>query len=181
MNNYQNIIDKYYIDFKKAKNILITHGKLVCDKALLISQNKPELKIDEYFIEQASMLHDIGIFLTNAPEIGCYGSFPYICHGYLGRELLEKEKMEKAALVAERHTGTGLSMNDIICQNLPLPHRDMLPLSIEEQLICFADKFFSKKKELSKEKTVSEIRKKMRKHGEEQLLRFDNWCKLFLL
>jgi len=178
MGNYQDIIDKYYIN-KKAKNILITHGKLVYEKALLISQNKPELNIDEDFIEEAAMLHDIGIFLTYAPEIDCFGAYPYICHGYLGRELLDKEKMEKAALVAERHTGAGLSSLEIKKQNLPLPHRDMIPLSIEEQLICFTDKFFSKTKN-SNEIPISKIRKKMLKYGEEQLKRFDNLVEIFL-
>ena len=180
MDNYQEIIDRYYIGHNKAKNILITHGKLVRDKALHISQNKPELNIDEDFVEEASILHDIGMILTNAQEIDCFGTYPYICHGYLGRELLDRENMEKAALVAERHTGTGLSINEIIKQSLPLPHRDMLPISIEEQLICFADKFFSKNKDLTREKSVSKIRKNLLKYGDEHLKKFDNWCELFL-
>ena len=174
------LIDKYYHDNEKAKKILITHCKLVADKAIRISQNNPSLNIDEKFVLEASMLHDIGIFLTTSPDIYCYGTYPYICHGYLGRELLEKENMKQAALVAERHTGTGITLNEIIKQNLPLPHRDMLPVSIEEQLICFADKFYSKSKDYKKEIPISIIRTKLIKYGEDKLKKFNEWCELFL-
>ena len=83
------------------------------------------------------------------------------------------------ALVCERHTGAGLSLKDIMDQKLPVPHREMLPVSMEEQVICFADKFFSKT-HLDREKTVEGARKSIAKYGDEGLQRFNNWCKLFL-
>ncbi len=50
------------------------------------------------------MLHDIGIFLTDAPGIHCHGTAPYIAHGYLGADLLRRERYsEDVARVAERH------------------------------------------------------------------------------
>ena len=64
-------------------------------------------------------------------------------------------------------------------QNLPLPHKDFLPISLEEKLICFSDKFFSKTK-LQKEKSLEKVRTSLTKYGEETLLRFDELCKLFL-
>jgi uncharacterized protein len=63
--------------------------------------------------------------------------------------------------------------------DLPLPRRDFLPVSPEEQLICFADKFFSKTK-LDKEKSVGKIRESLSAYGEETVLRFNDWCKRFL-
>lgn len=92
---------------------------------------------------------------------------------------MRKEGYPRHALVCERHTGMGLSLAIIIERNLPIPHRDMQPVSMEEQLICFADKFFSKTK-LDKEKPVDKIRQSLEKYGEEGVLRFDGWCKLFL-
>ena len=71
-------------------------------------------------------------------------STPIFCHGYLGAELVRKEGFPKHALVCERHTGAGLSLQNIIQQDLPVPHREMTPVSLEEQIICFADKFFFK-------------------------------------
>ena len=64
-------------------------------------------------------------------------------------------------------------------RDLPVPHRDMLPVSLEEQIICFADKFFSKTK-LDNEKSLEKARKSIEKHGEEGLVRFDKWCEMFL-
>ena len=92
---------------------------------------------------------------------------------------MRKEGYPRHALVCERHTGTGLSLEMILEHNLPVPHRDMRPVSMEEQLICFADKFISKTK-LGKEKEPDKIRKSLSKYGEETLMRFDEWCKLFL-
>ena len=96
------------------------------------------------------MLHDIGIFMTNAPQLGCYGDKPYICHGYLGRELLEKEGFPKHAIVCETHIGVGLTIADIEKNNFPLPRRDMTPKTLEEQIVCFADNFFRKTMNRSK-------------------------------
>ena len=180
MTHYQRIIDKYYKHSDKSRDILITHSKLVCDKALQIISKNPSLKVDENFIIEAAMLHDIGIFMTQAPVIGCYGEYPYICHGYLGRELLEREGIPEIALVAERHTGVGLSLYEIEMQNMPIPHRDMLPKSTEEKIICFADKFYSKSKNLTTEIPLEIIRKKLIKHGISQLKRFDIMCEMFL-
>ena len=104
---------------------------------------------------------------------------PYICHGYLGAELMRQEGYPKHALVCERHTGTGLSLDIIDARQLPVPRRDMRPVSMEEQLICFADKFFSKTK-LDKEKKIDKVRTSLSKYGEETLKQFDAWCKLFL-
>lgn len=126
------------------------------------------------------MLHDIGIFLTNAPRIGCHGDKPYICHGYLGRELLEKEGLPRHAMVCERHVGVGLTTADIGAGNLPVPVRDMLPVTLEEKIICFADKFYSKKRDRSGSgKPVSQIRTELAQFGEEKLRQFDEWIVLF--
>ncbi len=56
--------------------------------------------------------------------------------------MLEAEGLPRHALVCERHTGAGLTVDDIISQRLPLPLRDMTPQTLEERLICYADKFY---------------------------------------
>ena len=92
---------------------------------------------------------------------------------------MREEGFPLHALVCERHTGAGLSMMEIERQNLPVPHHDMLPLSLEEKLICFADKFFSKT-HLEKEKSLEQARQSLVKFGEEGVARFDAWASLFL-
>ena len=176
--NVQQIIDKYCRE-ERLRDILMQHSRAVADKALSIARNHPELEADEAFIEEAALLHDIGIVLVDAPAIACFGAEPYIKHGILGAEILRGEGYERHALVCERHTGTGLTLQQIVAQDLPLPQRDMQPVSIEEQIICFADKFFSKTK-LDREKTVEQARRSLVKFGAEGLVKFDAWCKRFL-
>lgn len=178
MNAFE-IIDKYYSENTQQRQILMIHSLSVSQKALRIIDAHPELHINRTFVKEAALLHDIGIFLTDAPAIDCHGENPYITHGYLGAEILEKEGFPRHALVCERHTGAGLSLQDIIDQQLPIPHREMLPVTLEEQLVCFADKFFSKT-HLDEEKSVEKARQSIAKYGEEGLSRFDRWCSLFL-
>lgn len=173
------IINKYYPEPNELKHILLTHSRSVADKALQIADKHPELGLDRDFIYEGAMVHDIGIFLTDADTIFCFGQKPYICHGYLGADLMRSEGYPRHALVCERHTGAGLSLDQIIAQNLPVPHRDMVPVSLEEQVICFADKFYSKT-HLDKEKSVEKARKSLEKYGEAGVERFDRWCKMFL-
>ena len=173
------IINKYYPEDNELKQILLTHSRSVAEKALWIADRHPELELDRQFLEEAALLHDIGVFLTDAPGIHCHGTHPYICHGYLGSELMQKEGYPRHALVCERHTGAGMSLQSILDQQLPVPHRDMLPVSLEEQVVCFADKFFSKT-HLDREKSPEKVLKSISRFGEEGVLRFNDWCKRFL-
>ena len=177
--NPLDIINKYYPGESELKHILLTHSRSVADKALEIAGRHPELGLDRDFLYEGAMLHDIGVFLTDADSIFCFGDKPYICHGYLGADLMRAEGYPRHALVCERHTGAGLSLEQILAQDLPVPHRDMVPVSMEEQVICFSDKFFSKT-HLDREKTVEKARKSLEKYGLAGVQRFDKWCELFL-
>jgi uncharacterized protein len=172
------IIEKYYVKDSPLYRVLVVHSEQVRNKALEAVMRHPELPIDAEFVGEACLLHDIGIFLCHAPGIYCFGKHEYIEHGYLGSDLLKEEGLPKHALVAERHTGTGFTKEEIVQKKLPLPHRDMLPVSLEEQLICYADKFYSKSK-LNIQLTVEEIRQNLSYYGNEKVEKFDSWHKLF--
>jgi len=172
-------IEQYYRRNSEAYDCLIRHGKAVAAKALLLAERVPHLNPDIAFIEEAAILHDIGMIRTHAPQLGCFGDLPYIAHGCLGREMLEQVGLFRHALVCERHVGTGLTIAQIQEGRLPLPLRDMSPQSIEEQIICFADKFFSKDAH-DQEKDLMMIRRQISGYGSENLRRFDRWAALFL-
>lgn len=139
------VVARFYPPSSAAFNLLVHHSRQVAELALAIARRKESLKIDQGFLYEAAMLHDIGIFLTNCPEIHCYGREPYIKHGILGAELLRKCHLPYHALVAERHTSSGLSQDEIRQERLPLPlDRSYLPESLEEKLVCYADCFYSK-------------------------------------
>lgn len=179
MIDWEAIIDKYCgEDDGELRHILIVHSRSVAQKALQIVSLHPELNLDRDFIKEAAMLHDIGIIKTDAPGIHCHGTEPYIRHGILGAEMLRSEGLPRHARVCERHTGAGLSKREIEAQDLPLPHRDFLPETLEEQVICYADKFFSKT-HLDREKTVEKAERSIAKFGDEGLERFKHWEEIF--
>ena len=180
MRNYQQIIDKYYPQDNELRHILMVHSRKVADKALAVSSAHPELHLDREFLEEAAMLHDLGIFRCDAAGICCFGTEPYICHGTLGAELLRQEgpEWERHARVCERHTGAGLSLQQILEQDLPVPRKDLLPETLEEQVICYADKFFSKTRP-EVEKTVEQAVRSLQKFGPEGVARFEDWVRRF--
>ena len=174
------IINDYYKPGSKAHDILVRHGEAVARKSVAVAWRVRHLNPDVEFIREAAMLHDIGIFLTRAPHLGCFGEYPYVCHGYLGRELLENQDLPKHALVCERHVGIGITTEEIRRRNLPLPQRDMIPVSIEEQIICYSDKFFSKKGlKTEKEESEKEVLRSLSPYGRDRVIAFKKWLQLF--
>lgn len=193
MMDTQYIIKQYYKQGTKLYDIFMDHAERVAKKSVEIASNISHLNLEKpiniEFIFDAAMLHDIGIFMTDSPSIYCMGKYPYVCHGFLGRELLDSIGFSSHALVCERHTGAGITAENIKVNNLPLPCRDMVPVTVEEEIICFADKFYSKKpKWAGVEKSLEQIIKEMEKldkisnsktttHSE----RFAGWIKKFVV
>lgn len=65
----QEVIDKYYPPGTPRRVIYLSHCKAVAGLAMEIAERKNlPLKADDVW--SAAMLHDIGIFLTDAPSSG---------------------------------------------------------------------------------------------------------------
>lgn len=151
------IIEKYYPVGSRLRDIFLRHSCQVADEALAIAQ-RLKLPLEDEEIRSAAMLHDVGIFLTDAPDIDCHGTAPYIEHGPLGADLLRSEGApESWARVAERHTGTGLP--------------PLVPETLLERLICYADKFYSKSGTMQR-KTLEQVERSMLRFGDDNLRRF---------
>jgi len=176
--NYQTIIEKYYSEDDALRRLLLKHSRQVADRCLLIAKNHPELHADIPFLEEAAMLHDIGIRWCHAPSILCTGQEPYIRHGLIGGELLRREGYERHARVCERHTGTGITREQIERQQLPLPLADYEPETLEEQMVCYADKFYSKSRP-NRMLTVEQAAQNLEKFGHEGVEKFLEWSKKF--
>lgn len=176
---YNEVIDKYYPPQRRVRDILIEHSRCVADMALKIAHRK-HLPLADSEIETAAMLHDIGIIATDAPGIDCHGSLPYLAHGAAGADMLRREGVEeKYALVAERHTGAGLTPEEIKQGGLPLPSgRSYMPQSLLEKLICYADCFYSKGGDM-KRKDIARVRASMARFGPGVALRFEELHNMF--
>ena len=195
--DYLALINRYYPEDNALRRMLLHHSRQVCARALQIVERHPELGANRHLVEAGAMLHDIGIFLTDAPGIHCHGTAHYILHGSLGAQLLRNEAeqlkeeqlqaiqlqeelhfYEALARICERHTGTGLTRQTIIERGLPDPHQDLLPETIEEQIICYADKFYSKS-HLERERTIPQTLQSLEKFGDEGVEKFRHWTELF--
>jgi len=169
----ESLIRKYYPENEPAHKFYYYHVKAVAKLALKIIDMNPELMADASIAWQMAMIHDIGIRFTKAPEIGCNGNLRYIEHGYKGREIMEAEGFAYIAPVCERHIGVGITREEVMQLNLPLPRRDMVPVTIEEEIVCYADKFYSKSSEiLLSPKPIEKIERGLKKYGDHKVIIF---------
>ena len=172
--NPDSIITEFYQPGTRLYDIFMQHGEAVVRRAERIARKLPRLSPDIEFIRQAAWLHDIGIFLTQAKGIDCHGNAPYICHGVLGRQLLDERGYPAHGLVCERHVGVGISVAEIQHRKLSLPLRNMQPVSIEEQIICYADKFYSKNRG-ARPKSIQTITDSLARYGPDKVQTFLAW------
>ena len=176
------IIYRFYEPDSDLCNLLVKHSEQVASLAKRLGQRLIEshTPLDIDFVVEAAMLHDIGIIKCDASGIYCFGKEPYLCHGVLGAEMLRSysPSLEPYARVCARHTGTGLTVETIIERGLPLPHQDLVPETLEEQIICYADKFFSKT-HLDEQKTYEQALASLVRFGEHGLQVFSRWHEMF--
>lgn len=110
---------------------LIEHSILVAKVAHKIVEHlkKNGCVIDEQAVLKGAIFHDVGRTVEHS-----------VRHGYLGGEILRKMGFEeKICNIAERHVGGGISKDESV--TLGLPPKDYLPLTLEEKIVCLADKY----------------------------------------
>jgi len=174
MNQYFKLLKKYSLEEKYYK-IVLRHSLFVLGKSIGIINKKGLYgKVDFDLIISGALLHDIGSF--GFMENFSKKQTSYLEHGIIGGKILRSEGLEKEALIAERHIGAGLSKKYIIENNLHLPQKDFLPITLEEKIICYADKFHSKSGKID---SLKSIKKEMKGFGAEPLKRFLELEKMF--
>ena len=129
-------------------DIVWTHSNIILKVADKIVSNlkEKEILVNEELLRKGVLLHDIGVYNCYDEELNNDSNAPaYIMHGILGYKILKKEGLsESVARFAMSHTGVGLTVSDIENGDLPLPKIDMIPISLEEEILCYADKFHAK-------------------------------------
>ena len=111
-----------------------THSLIVCRIAEQVGGDDLDMEL----VRAGCLLHDIGVYRLEPAD-------PYILHGLRGYELLGEAGLpETLRRFCAHHTGVGITRDDVVRQQLPLPHGDFLAESGEEELVMYADKFHSK-------------------------------------
>jgi uncharacterized protein len=113
------------------------HSEKVADKAIEIALKIKKAKIDINLIEIGALLHDIGRVKTHSFK-----------HAVIGGKLLKQRGFsDKLARICETHILGGLDKED--AKNVGLPEKSYLPSSLEEKIICLADKHMAGTREVS--------------------------------
>ncbi|MFW9940227.1 MAG: HDIG domain-containing metalloprotein [Promethearchaeota archaeon] len=131
------------------------HSEKVADKAIEIANKITKVKVDKNLIEIGALLHDIGRTKTHGFNHALIG----------GKILRERGFSDKLAKICETHILGGLDIED--AKKLGLPEKNYLPVSLEEKIICLADKHMAGTREV----TIKErFNRWFQKYGRSQIL-----------
>lgn len=136
-------LHKKYSKTETMYELVYTHCQVVRDIALELAKNVKQVDINLIIV--GSLIHDIGVYTLFDDNDQLIKGRAYIEHGVSGEKILMSEGFDQYICnFCSHHTGVGLSVNDVKRQNLPLPIKDYLAETTEEELVMYADKFHSK-------------------------------------
>ncbi len=153
-----------YAPNNREYRIILRHSKKVAEIALRLA-SRVKQPVDKQLVYLGAMLHDIGRFI-HPP--GCQS----VWHGVAGAEIMRREGYPKIALICERHLGAGITKEEAVKHGLPA--RDYLPESIEEKIVCYADKLVSGSREISFEKALERFQNELGSTVAKRLLKLHN-------
>ncbi|MER5885300.1 HD domain-containing protein [Streptomyces sp. NPDC001941] len=129
---------------QEAYDSVHTHCEIVWRVAEGLLDRLGDTTVDRDLVRAGCLLHDIGVYRLYRAD-GTFDGAHYIRHGILGHEILREAGLpEYLCRFCSCHTGVGLTKDDIVRQDLPLPPGDYLAETAEERLVMYADKFHSK-------------------------------------
>jgi len=120
-----------------------TISRLLCEKAAAHGN-----MVNEEAAVAAALLHDIGRSQVQT-----------VSHGYVGAEILQKEGVDSVVVeIVRKHVGAGISSEEAVALNFP--PGDYVPRTLEEKIVCFADKMLDGDKARPFEEEVKRFVKK---------------------
>ena len=113
------------------------HSEKVADKALEIADKITKTNVDKNLIEIGALLHDVGRTKTHGFR-----------HALIGGKILRERGFSiNLARICETHILGGLDKED--AKRFGLPEKDYLPKTLEEKIICLADKHMAGTREVT--------------------------------
>jgi uncharacterized protein len=130
---------------------VINHIKAVAKLAVEISKEceRRNLKVNVQLVEIGALLHDIGRSKTHS-----------VHHAVIGAEIAKSLGLhESLILIIERHVGGGITLQE--AKELGWPPKDYLPQTLEEKIVCYADKLIEGVKRVSIEFAIRKLAKEL--------------------
>jgi uncharacterized protein len=119
-----------------SSEAIIEHCKTVARVAGALAEEfqRRGKSVDVEAVVAGAMLHDIGRARSQS-----------VMHGVEGAEMVEREGVDgKVVEIVRRHIGAGIAPGE--AARLGLPDLDYIPRSLEERIVCFADKMVDSSK-----------------------------------
>ncbi|MDA4128379.1 MAG: HDIG domain-containing protein [Thaumarchaeota archaeon] len=117
-----------------ANPVTIAHCKMVANVAKTLADEFKArgIHVDVEAIVAGALLHDVGRTKVQT-----------VLHGYEGAEILVQKGVDpKVVEIVRKHVGAGITPEE--SRRLGLPEGDYVPRSLEEKIVCFADKIVGK-------------------------------------
>ena len=130
---------------------MIQHSKKVHANAfdLAVKCIKNGYPVEIRVVEVGALLHDMGRAITHQVD-----------HGVIGAELARSLQLdEKIVKIIENHIGAGIPKNE--AAELGLPRKDYIPTTIEEKIVCYADKLAKGSKKIDPQEALEEFIEKL--------------------
>ncbi|MFX0039814.1 MAG: HDIG domain-containing metalloprotein [Promethearchaeota archaeon] len=160
MDNKEEILpDRYFaLDLLKMLKVPLSvrrHSEKVADKAIEIAHKIKKVKVDVNLVEIGALLHDIGRVKTHSFK-----------HALIGGKILKQRGFSnKLARICETHILGGLDKED--ARRVGLPEKNYIPSTLEEKIICLADKHMAGTREVT---IQDRFNRWFRKYGRSKIL-----------
>lgn len=139
-------VHRRYAQNDLVYEIVYGHCQIVAEIADWCVQTKG-LDVNKELLAAGCLLHDIGTYvLFDANGQGGTNEHNYKQHAIFGAALALEEGFDsRIADMIRTHVLMGLSREEIVQMGFGMPQNDYLPSSLEARLLCYADRFHSKK------------------------------------
>lgn len=167
-----------YAPNDKVYELVYGHCQVVNEIAQWCAGNASgKESIDTELLTAAALLHDIGAYALFNDEGKVENKRLYPLHAMLSAKIITDEGIDaRVASLVETHLLLGLSKQEIIDKSWPLPTRSYVPGSTEGELLCYADRFHSKRPTFnSYDVFLGRLQESMPK----QAVKFEAWAKKF--
>jgi len=130
---------------------VISHCKAVASLAVEIAERlrKNGLKVNVKLVEIGALLHDIGRSKTHS-----------VHHAVIGAEIARSIGLPNSLIsIIERHVGGGINSEE--ASKLGWPPKSYLPETLEEKIVCYADKLIEGHQRVPVEVTIEKLAKEL--------------------
>ncbi len=138
---------------------VISHCLAVTDLALETAAKLQErgLKIDIQLVEAGAMLHDLGRVKTHTVD-----------HAVIGGQIAQSIGLPDSVVrIIKRHVGAGITSEE--ADWLGWPKDTYLPTTLEEKVVCYADKLIGQSKRTSIETEIERLQKENKPEAAERV------------